>query len=107
MKAGGIALLCCSVLLLSSEAGAQQTLSPVAERDYVGNVVGTVIDATTGRRIRDVTVLLLERPWQFGSLAGLGGGRFLEDLLASSVRFGHTDASGRFLINQVPTPYPF
>src|SRR5213593_4365923 len=103
MKACGLLLFCCSVLLPYSEAGARQPLSPVAERDYVGNVVGSVIDAATGRGIRDVTVLLLERPWQSGSLAGSGQGAFLESLLATSVRFGHTDASGRFLINQVPT----
>ena len=106
MKPGGLILLCGSAMLLFSDARAQQPLSPVAEREYVGNVVGSVLDSATGQGISGVTVLLLEKPWQSGSAAVVGQSRFLERLLTSSVRWGRTGARGRFLINRVPTPYP-
>src|SRR5262245_14669598 len=86
---------------------AQSGLSPFDEARYVGNVIGSVVDSKTGRGIRGVSVLLIKEPWAYRPGSSGWTERLYNLLLDSSVRRGSTDSSGRFIVNNVPTPYPF
>jgi hypothetical protein len=90
---------CWSVML------AHPLRSPVGENEYVGNVVGFVVDARTRRGISKATVILISQPWQ--SRSSLWTTELRNRLIASSSRREETDSRGQFLINHVPTPYPF
>ncbi len=74
-------------------------------RQYVGNVVGRVVDSSTGRGLPGATIVLIEKPW-----ASQGDGKWTSALrgllLASSVRRSRTNGRGEFIVNRVPTPYP-
>jgi hypothetical protein len=78
----------------------------VDQRQYVGNVVGTVVDSAAGRAIPGATVVLIRKPWPLQAARGWTS-ELRSVLLASSVRSARTDKRGRFVINRVPTPYPF
>jgi hypothetical protein len=79
--------------------------SPVNENEYVGNVVGSVVDARTREGIQNATVILVGQPWP--SLSSIWATDLRNSLIASSSRKANTDDHGQFLINHVPTPYPF
>ena len=79
--------------------------SPVNENEYVGNVVGSVVDARTQEGIPNATVILIGQPWH--SLSSIWTTDLRNSLIASSSRRSNTDGRGQFLINHVPTPYPF
>lgn len=79
--------------------------SPVNENEYVGNVVGSVVDARTREGIPNATVILVGQPWR--SLSSVWTTDLRSSLIASSSRRANTDDRGQFLINHVPTPYPF
>ena len=79
--------------------------SPVNENEYVGNVVGWVVDARTREGIPNATVILVSQPWR--SLSSSWTTDLRNNLIASSGRKANTDDRGQFLINHVPTPYPF
>jgi hypothetical protein len=79
--------------------------SPVNENEYVGNVVGSVVDARTREGIPNATIILIGQPWQ--SLTSIWTTDLRNSLIASSSRRANTDDRGQFLINYVPTPYPF
>jgi hypothetical protein len=79
--------------------------SPVNENEYVGNVVGSVVDARTREGIQNATVILIGQPWH--SLSSIWTTDLRNSLIASSSRRANTDGRGQFLINHVPTPYPF
>jgi len=79
--------------------------SPVNENEYVGNVVGSVVDARTQEGIPNATVILIGQPWR--SLSSTWTTDLRNSLIASSSRRSNTDGRGQFLINHVPTPYPF
>ena len=86
---------------------AQSGLSPFDETRYVGNVIGSVIDSKTGQGIRGASVLLIREPWAYRSGSSGRTEHLYNLLLDSSVRRGSTNSSGRFIVNSVPTPYPF
>ncbi|MCI0626691.1 MAG: carboxypeptidase-like regulatory domain-containing protein [Acidobacteria bacterium] len=94
-----LAASCWSVML------ARPLRSPVNENEYVGNVVGSVVDARTRQGISKATVILISQPWQ--SRSSLWTTDLRNRLIASSSRREETDSRGQFLINHVPTPYPF
>jgi hypothetical protein len=79
--------------------------SPVNENEYVGNVVGSVVDARTRKGIPNATVILVGQPWH--SRSSIWTTDLRSSLIASSSHRANTDDSGQFLINHVPTPYPF
>jgi hypothetical protein len=79
--------------------------SPVNENEYVGNVVGSVVDARTREGIPNATVILVSQPWRL--LSSIWTTDLRNNLIASSSRRANTDDRGQFLINHVPTPYPF
>ena len=79
--------------------------SPVNENEYVGNVVGSVVDARTREGIQNATVILIGQPWH--SLTSIWTTDLRNSLIASSSHRSNTDGRGQFLINHVPTPYPF
>jgi len=79
--------------------------SPVNENEYVGNVVGSVVDSRTRQGISKATVILISQPWQ--SRSSFWTTDLRNRLIASSSRRADTDNRGQFLINHVPTPYPF
>ena len=79
--------------------------SPVNENEYVGNVVGSVVDARTRQAISNATVILIAQPWHSGHSSWTTDLR--NSLIASSIRRANTDDLGQFLINRVPTPYPY
>jgi len=85
--------------------GAQPLDSPVNENEYVGNVVGSIVDARTREGIPNATVILVSQPWR--SLSSSWTTDLRNNLIASSGRKANTDDRGQFLINHVPTPYPF
>ncbi len=73
---------------------------------YVGNVVGTVVDSKSGRGLGGATVILIERPWPVRANGGWTS-ELRNLLLAASVRRAESNARGEFIVNRVPTPYPF
>jgi hypothetical protein len=79
--------------------------SSVNEDEYVGNVVGSVVDARTRQGISNATVILISQPWQSRHSSSITDSR--NSLITSSIRRDNTDNRGQFLINNVPTPYPF
>src|SRR5262245_3420465 len=79
--------------------------SPLNENEYVGNVVGSVIDARTREGIPNATVILVGQPWH--SRNSIWTTDLRNSLIASASRKADTDNRGQFLINDVPTPYPF
>src|SRR5262245_14619455 len=79
--------------------------SPVNENEYVGNVVGSVVDARTRQGISTATVILVSEPWQSRHSSSIAYSR--NSLITSSILRAKTDNHGQFLINRVPTPYPF
>jgi hypothetical protein len=106
MKQGYVGLLwfvssgCCAALAVTPR------LSSVRDADYVGNVLGRVVDSRSGQGVPGAMVLLLDNPWELAART-LAPHLGLRGLSGSSVRRGATDREGRFLINSVPTPYPY
>jgi Carboxypeptidase regulatory-like domain len=101
-------LILCFTALAGVYPLAAQSGSPrFDESKYVGNVVGSVIDSKTGRGIRGASVLLIKAPWRNRSGSAGWTEHLRNALLGSSVRRGSTDSSGQFIVNDVPTPYPF
>jgi hypothetical protein len=76
---------------------------PFDARQYVGNVVGAVVDARTGEPIPGATVVLIKKAWPFRA-SDRWTAEIASLLLASSVRRGSSGDGGQFLINRVPTP---
>jgi len=102
----------CLILCLTALPGvyplaAQSGFPSFDENKYVGNVVGSVIDSKTGRGIRGASVLLIKEPWRNRSGSAGWTENLRNALLGSSVRRGSTDSSGQYIVNNVPTPYPF
>ena len=58
--------------------------SPVNENEYVGNVVGSVVDARTREGIQNATVILIGQPWH--SLSSIWTTDLQNSLIASSVQ---------------------
>jgi len=84
--------------------------SSLLDRRLVGNVYGTVVDAATSRPIRGAEVFLLDQPMQKagnGRMIRSNRGDFALPDFRSAVRTGTTNERGEFLINSVPTPFPF
>jgi hypothetical protein len=77
---------------------------------WVGNVYGTVADGDTGEPIAGAEILLFQLPNVVDpdrTLTSLNNTNRSGLGLAKPDRQGTTDAQGRFLINAVPTPFPF
>jgi hypothetical protein len=104
MKRAWFFIICC--VGLGCVAGLRARPAWVVDHtQYVGNVVGSIVDSA-GRAIPGATVFLIKKPWLWNP--GQGWSAELANLLqASSVRSARTDSRGRFVVNRVPTPYPF
>jgi hypothetical protein len=76
------------------------------QRQFVGNVVGRVVDSASGRGLAGATVILIDKPWHASAKGGWTSG-LRNLLLSSSVRNAATNSRGEFIVNHVPTPYPF
>jgi hypothetical protein len=95
-----------SIALLAALPGIDARPAYVVDtRQYVGNVVGRIVESGSGRGIPGAVVVLIQKPWSLGS-AGSWNAELLRLLLAAAVRRGQSDRQGRFLISGVPTPYP-
>lgn len=84
----------------------------VADADLVGNVDGTVADAATGKPIAGAIVTLLETPLQSAAenspdAFNSTNGWFIRPMTTGSKLQAMTDGAGEFLINSVPTPFPY
>jgi VCBS repeat-containing protein len=104
----------CLVLLAAAVGHAQSdtSSSQVDEKNYVGNVYGTVIDAQTGQPLQGVEVVLTGAPLLKGKstqtkalISNKGYVVVPQEFYSSNLR-AFTDEKGEFLINSVPTPYP-
>jgi hypothetical protein len=105
------AILLCAQLYAATPA---LPVSPVDERDYVGNAGGVVVSARDGEPIQGARVCLLEPnilPARWRSLSAdsdtVRGERDAPSPLVRAQRCASTAADGRFLINNVPTPFPY
>lgn len=90
----------------SYRAGARPTYA-FDQRDYVGNVVGKVVDKATGRGVPGAKVVLITKPWPWRGSGAAWTAQLSNLLLSAAVRRAATDSSGQFLVNAVPTPYPY
>ncbi|HSA01873.1 MAG TPA: carboxypeptidase-like regulatory domain-containing protein [Candidatus Paceibacterota bacterium] len=96
------------LLLAFSLAGRAQDAS--SEMRWVGNVYGAVTDADTGAPIAGAQVFLFQLPTAENPDRGATplNNRSESDIdRAVPDRRGATDVRGEFLINGVPTPFPF
>jgi hypothetical protein len=87
----------------------ERSSSPSADQ-LVGNVYGTVIDATTSKPIPNADVFLLDpftRRGPTDQVIRTDKGTITLPPLQTAVRSGVTNQQGEFLINFVPTPFPF
>ena len=82
----------------------------IPDEKLVGNVYGTVTDASSSRPISGAEIFLLLQPIE-KSESGRTIGSNREDFalpdFRSAVRSGRTNERGEFLINFVPTPFPY
>jgi hypothetical protein len=107
-------IVACAVVWATVAARAQDnpTSSVVDEKNYVGNVYGTVTDAQTGQPLQGVEVVLTTKPLvtsrkaQVDALSSDKGYVVLPREFYSSELKALTDEKGEFIINSVPTPYP-
>jgi len=75
----------------------------------VGNVYGTIADASTSRPLPGARIFLFDRPLQKGGGPALrtNRGDFAAPDFPSAIRAGTANDRGDFLVNSVPTPFPF
>src|SRR2546421_12141395 len=107
-------LAACMIILNMAVAHAQDeaSSSQVDERNYVGNVYGTVVDAETGQPLQGVEIVLTSAPLLKGkrtqakALSSNKGYVVVPPEFYNSKLRAFTDENGEFLINSVPTPYP-
>jgi len=101
------------LLLFAGAASVLAADAPVREKDYVGNVYGTVTDAETGRPVVGAEVMLVDRPLgrrqtAEGFAAPSNKGIVIIPKEAIAPRFNVlTNSAGEFLLAGVPTPYPY
>jgi len=86
------------------------TSSTALDQRLVGNVYGVVRDAATSSPIAGAKIFLFDPSLlntEKSRIVQSNGGLFFLPDARSATRRGMTDARGEFLINFVPTPYPF
>ena len=101
-----------SVLVFLSHSSQSSFSAPPPSLDQrlVGNVYGRETDALTSFPIEGAEIALFDQPlakFTAGTTVRTDRGNFTLPDLQSAVRRGTTTARGEFLINFVPTPFPF
>jgi hypothetical protein len=82
----------------------------VLDNRLVGNVYGTVTEVETSKPISGAEIFLLDQTFQKSekrTSIRTNKGNILLPPLSTAIRRGVTDEEGKFLINFVPTPFPF
>jgi hypothetical protein len=100
-----IACLLLTLVFSGHRDAAARTNYSFDQGQFVGNVVGRVVDSANGRGLAGTTVILIDKAWS-SELAKNWANGLRNLLLASSVRHATTNSRGEFIVNHVPTPYP-
>jgi len=94
---------------------ADDVYSEAFDKDkLVGNVYGTVFENKTQKRLENVEVFLIEKPLQplietdsSSPFIDSNKGRFVLPNISSANLKTRTNSEGQFLINNIPTPFPY